>query len=388
MDPNASFGTRYGGYLGSKAGELLGGLAQRAFSSITGFGDYSVNKNVFLGGNLPQIMNESGGGGVVIRFQEYLGDILTSSTPGAFSSLSYKINAADSYTFPYESQIGCNYEQYEIEGLIFQFRSTSADALNSTNTALGSVMMATQYDTLDRPFTSKGEMLNYEFSTSCKPSENCLHMIECAPRMTTVSNLYTLSGVLPSGADPRLYHLGNFQIATTGFQGASVNIGELHVTYQIRLLKPKLYAALGGLIDSFGLQCQAYDDTHPLGTVAALATQSAEYDTMGIVLDSTSITFLRQSVIKYYKCDVWWEGAGGTNVTYPVKTFTNCTVLSELVAPHAGVGIVTKAATTFFIKTDGLNSVPVITFGTAGVLPTGGTHVNVYVNEMNPAVFS
>ena len=160
MDSGASFGTRYGGYLGAKAGEFLGGMAQRAFGSITGLGDYSVNKNVFLGGNLPQIMNESGGGGTVVRFQEYLGDVRTSSVSGDFNITAYNLNAGDSYTFPWLSQIAANYEQYEFEGVIFQFRSTSADALNSTNTALGSVMLATQYDFVEPPFDSKGQMLN------------------------------------------------------------------------------------------------------------------------------------------------------------------------------------------------------------------------------------
>ena len=62
---------------------------------------------------------------------------------------SYLINAANPKTFPWLSQIAANYEQYDIEGMVF-----SADALNSTKTALGTVMMATQYDVLDEPLNS------------------------------------------------------------------------------------------------------------------------------------------------------------------------------------------------------------------------------------------
>lgn len=73
---NRSTGANWGGYLGSKAGEWLGGTAQR----ILGLGDYSIKKNVFMGGRLPEITNPISLGGNTIRFQEYLGDILTSGT--------------------------------------------------------------------------------------------------------------------------------------------------------------------------------------------------------------------------------------------------------------------------------------------------------------------
>lgn len=71
-----SVGANWGGYLGSKAGEFLGGGAQRIFGAITGLGDYSVKRNVFAHGRLPSIENPTHGG-TPIRFQEYLGDVIT-----------------------------------------------------------------------------------------------------------------------------------------------------------------------------------------------------------------------------------------------------------------------------------------------------------------------
>jgi len=83
MDPSHSYGRQWGGYLGSKAGEFLGGSAQSLLGSlITGMGDYKVRKNIFMSGRLPEVVNQPSGGGTVIRFQEYLGDIITSSTAG------------------------------------------------------------------------------------------------------------------------------------------------------------------------------------------------------------------------------------------------------------------------------------------------------------------
>ena len=125
-----NFGGRLGGWLGAHAGEFLGHWGQRAI----GLGDYSVRSNVFQG-RLPEVTNLAGNGGTVIRFQEYLGDVITSATPGAFKIDTYMLNAANAKTFPWLSQIAANYDQFEIQGILFNFRSTSANALNSTSAA-------------------------------------------------------------------------------------------------------------------------------------------------------------------------------------------------------------------------------------------------------------
>ena len=62
--------------------------------------------------------------------------------------------------------------------MLFEFRTMSADALNSVNTALGQVIMATDYNAANPPFGQKSEMENYEFGQSCKPSESQIHPIE------------------------------------------------------------------------------------------------------------------------------------------------------------------------------------------------------------------
>ena len=115
----------------------------------------------------------------------------------------------------------------------------SADALNSTNTALGQVIMATNYDVNQPLFDSKYEMENTEFSTSVKPSLSAMHPIECARTESTLNELYVAAGGnIPPGGTASMYNFGNFQIATNGFQAANVNIGELWVTYEVTLFKP------------------------------------------------------------------------------------------------------------------------------------------------------
>lgn len=375
----------------TEGGSMLGGLfgmpgvgkaAGGALSTILGMGDYAVKENLFLEGRLPQMVNLPGGGGTVIRFQEYISDIYTTAdiaNPAGFNIQSFLINAANSDCFPWLNQLAQNYEQYYIEGMVFEFRSTSADALNSTNTALGSVMMATQYDVADPVFRTKAEMLNYEYSNSTKPSDTCMHMIECAPNQTVLNGLYCLDGALPAGTDARLYHLGRFSIATVGFQAANVNIGELHVTYQVRLLKPKLYASIGNGIDFAYLNnSTGYSNAQPFASTGwVLSSQS----TLAASMNGGVCILPVSSVIKTYRIEVHWIGSGSVAIINPAATLANCT---QLQATLVG-GTNSQAFVTLLIQTAGNSLTSSFTFG-ASTLPTGPLSTLIRIMQVPQAV--
>lgn len=367
---------------GFNEGYLKNDYVRQLAHIIHGHGDYKINKNVFLNGRLPQMVNMPSGGGTIIRFQEYLGDIYSSATANTFNLQSFYINAGNVDTFPWLSQLAANYEQYSFEGLVFEFRSTSADALNSTNTALGSVMLATNYDAADSVFATKTEMLNYEFSKSIKPSESCMHMVECEPNQTVLSDLYTLQGAVPSGKDSRFYHLGLFQIATTGFQGTSVNCGELHVTYQVRLLKPKLFNAIGLDVDyAHWTQATSVAAATPLGTAGS---EVVLLDNIGVShLTSATFSLPRQYVSRRYM--MWFlYGGSAAAVAAPNITYTNATSaglagLSQ--TPISGVSSVNMRFG-ISIDTSGNGTVPVFTVDTSGTLPSGSTTLAVYITQV------
>lgn len=388
MDPEASAGVRYGGYLGAKAGEWLGGAAHGLFNRLTGLGDYKVRRNVFLEGRLPEVVNQPAGGGTIIRFQEYLGDIVTGAA-NTFTKQSFLLNAANGKTFPFLSQIAANYEQFDFEGLVFEFRSTSADSLNSTNTALGTVMMATQYDVADEEFESKLDMLNYEFSSSCKPSCNLAHLIECDPRQTTVNELYSLSTFVtpPANADLRLYHLGRFTIATTGFQAANVNIGELHLTYQVRLLKPKLYVSLGNFNAYAFAQlgdgtAGVYTTPAPFGTPTVIS--SSQLTAIGVTMSADTITFPIVTARLAYRIEIEWDGTIGQVFATPTLSLTRLTVTNAEYAPPAGTTTLSVIAV-IGVELDGsafANSVRFI----GAVLPTGNQLLRLRIIQVPAAL--
>lgn len=228
--------------LGSAAGGALGSLV----SQITGFGDYKVNENTLMDGGLtpPQVVNTMNDGGFVVRHREYLGEVYAAE---AFTNTRYELNPGLETTFPWLSQVALAFEQYRFRGLLFEFNSTSSDAVLSTATSssLGTVSMATEYDVLEPNFPDKRAMLNHEFSNSRKPSCSFIHPIECAPTQTPITKLYVRSEyeAVPANADLRLYDWGAFQIASEGQQAAGGVIGELWATYEVEFYKSKYHGA-------------------------------------------------------------------------------------------------------------------------------------------------
>jgi len=224
------------------------------------------------GNQAPSIRNGSlDGGSIVISHKEYLGDIRSNATALAFNSTTFRINPGDEGTFPWLSQCARNFQQYRLEGLCFHFKSMSGDALNSVNTSLGAVMMCTQYDAQQAPPTTKSEMENMEFAQSVKPSTNCTHFVECAKNQSTLSELYINENRVNQQGDKRFYDFGNFTIGSVGNQGTATNLGELWVSYQIRLFKPQLWDALGRDVEVFNYVSDGVTDTHnnatPLGVL-------------------------------------------------------------------------------------------------------------------------
>lgn len=241
---------RVGRAIGSGLGAFGGWVADKVFGS----GDYVV------GGKAASIMTNGKelplfaatadhGGSTFVQHREYLKDIRTGAA-GTFNVEKFALQVADEKTFPWLATIAQNFEEYRLWGCIFEFRTTSSDALNSTNTALGTVIMATNYNASRPAFISKQEMENYEFSQSAKPSVSQLHGCELAGADTPLTVYYVRNETLGPFDDIKMYDYGNFQIATSGFQASNVVVGELWVTYNVQFLKPRIPRTIGGTPDS------------------------------------------------------------------------------------------------------------------------------------------
>lgn len=291
-----AIGSAFGGPAGGALGSAVGGVAADLFKQITGMGDYNVkNNSLFIQGDSTPMFRNSGRS-VRITHREYISDIITSSVALSFKLNSFLLNPATSDTYPWLATIAQQFEQYRIHGMVFHFKSNSADALNSTNTALGSVIMATQYNVQLPVFTTKQQMENYEFACSSRPSCDLLHPVECDPSLTSFGPVFDIRLGGDDGGDQRLYDLGRFCLATVGMQAANVNIGELWVSYDIELLKPRM----GDTVSVFG-QWRVADPTDASPFLDAVISEDSDFFA---IIGTNTITFpanFNGNVLVWYK---------------------------------------------------------------------------------------
>lgn len=318
-------GAYLGGPAGAVLGEAVGGMAHY-IGRAAGSGDYITNSdrvksNVLVNSaQVPQF--GSSPNTVHIRHREFLGDIISSGTANTFQVQSFAINPGQFASFPWLSQVvGANFQQYRINGMLFEYRTMSADALNSVNTALGSVVMATDYDSADSAFTTKAQMENTEFGISCKPSCSMIHAIECARNQTAISELYVRPGTVPANADIRLYDLGKFYIASTGVQGTSVNLGELWVSYDITFFKAIQLVPGVGLLQAHYRLDPAQVATLPFAVLAGAPV----FDTIGLTFPAGGLSFTFPLSIpvgsQWLVIAQWQSGSNQTNSTAVATSF-------------------------------------------------------------------
>lgn len=311
------FGTVYGrgAYYGRRARQptVQRGNGPRGGGRSTRGGGFLT---LGFGGTDPPKM-QMGKGGMVVSHREYIQDI-SSSVP--FIGENFPLNPGIQQTFPWLSQIADNFEEWIPEAIIFEYKTTSSNTVvNTTNSnpGLGTVIVATQYNSLNREFGNKQQMENYENAVSVDPSRSVVHAIECAKGQTPVQPLYVRTGPPVASAtssnDLRFYDHGVTTIATVGQQTNNFVIGELWVSYRIRFLKPRLQTGIGnnerGVVDHFIIAAGAsgvapfqgtFNPTRPFGNNMQVLGPPAQGSTLGGVLSADfAVTIAAQQSVAF-----------------------------------------------------------------------------------------
>jgi len=356
----------------SNAGEQFG----EWLGKISGLGAYKLQRNSLVSSSQVPFMHSSQDG-VRIRHREFIQDISSSI---AFSSTSIAMNPGMSETFPWLSAIAQNFEEYRFEGLAVEFKSTSADALNSTNTALGTIIMAAEYNSSQSAYINKQQMENSMWAMSAKPSECMIMPVECAPSLNPLSNQYIRLGDVASGQDIRLYDLCNVQIASVGSQAAAV-VGELWVTYDVVLFKPQLDSGL-----ALSAQSAHYQLTAPVVTTAYFGTARTEsFDSIGLSFTGTVLTFPIGSQGRY---QITYRVVGdSTALTAPTFTYANASeqkiwdANTVYGASNTGSTAVSfNRSTIIYIPDPTVIATLTLSVGTLPANPTAG---DLFVNQLN-----
>jgi hypothetical protein len=289
-----------------------------ALSKWLGSGDYRVGKNsCVLSAQIP-MMHQSGQS-ITVRHREYIADIVAGTgTPTNFSIAStYALNPGLASSFPWLATVAQQFQEYTWKGLVYHFVSTAGQSVSSTNTAIGSVMMATQYRATAAAYINKQQLLNEYFSGDSKSSESFCHPIECDPKENPYNIQYVRSAAVPSGEDQKTYDLGVMYVATQGLPSAGVNVGELWATYEVELRKPIVAGSLQNDVVAYIAYGTSPSTTNPFG-----AARSETLDTLGIICSGTTLTFPAQIYGCFY-VTVCYDTT--TSIGGITGTFTNCT---------------------------------------------------------------
>jgi len=246
-------GAAAGGPVGMPSrGARLGKSIGAKISKLVGSGDYEV----FDGPSVNALVKSpSGGGGgngyasfgnerqsTSVKHREYLQDVLSGPVAGAFSTTQFAINPGLVTTFPYLAQIASNFEEYRFKGLAFEFVSTTSPF--NANSAMGSTIIAMEYNAAAPAFTNKPQMENSDFAISARFDKNIMYGVECASNAQNSYYVRQGGSTLPLP----MTDLGTLFVATAPSTTFPVNsvIGELWVTYDVDFYRPRVTNARYG----------------------------------------------------------------------------------------------------------------------------------------------
>lgn len=205
---------------------------------LVGMGDYEVERNsILVPSDADRVPLMHGDQGVIrVRHREYLKDILSNSR---FTNNPITIQPSNYACFPWLSTYAPSFEQYRLLGCVFEFKSLSGAI--STSQALGSVTLATQYNVGVNSFATKSQALNHHFGCSTVPSSDLMHAVECK-EMYDPYKLYWIrvEDAAPGIFDVRLDDYGVLNVIVAGCPTDGQALGELWVTYDVLLMKPRL----------------------------------------------------------------------------------------------------------------------------------------------------
>lgn len=378
-------GTRMGAPVaGAKAGRALAARVSRLF----GMGDYSSNEVVVNSLVKPGVNSYSsfgkGNEGPRVRHREFLFDLQQGPTPGAFVNYGFSVNPGLASAFPYAAPMAALYEEYRIHGLVYEFVSSTSEYF--ANGAMGTIIMAAEYNPSADDFYSKPQMENSDFAISARPDRNMVYGLECASQ--TQNSYLVRTGA--SSAPITATDLARMQIAVQSPLAANQILGEVWVSYDIEFMRPKTSSALNGYShwNATTGAAAAYPSSlaqsvsyGALSSVSWISDSSSHTSTISLPYLPVGTTFCLSVAMTYSGAIVTASDVTlATTLTTGVSAFGDNGLLNQgnvRAAQSAPNGSNSKALKVAYFTTSSLAS-PVVTL-TWPAAPTGTTSGNVDV---------
>lgn len=305
----AATGLPYAKYVGAQVG--------KQFSNITGVGAYykSTPKRTYT--KSTSIMNprtatprvKNADDDVYISKCEYLMDIRSgpTGTPTEFNQqvmyLNPGLDTDEGGLFTFLPALAQNFTQYSFEQCVIEYRPISGNATGS-NTTLGSVIMCANYIPSSDPCENKLQALNSQYAVSTAPSKGVFFPIECKKSQQNLRMHQIRNGELKANQNIDLFDYAMIEVDTQGCQVPDIVLGELWITYRVRLSKFKFTKTICPVVTEplfakFRYSGAAADwSTNPLGpssgTVLALTDTTSNFTP---VLNRTARTITIPSTV-------------------------------------------------------------------------------------------
>lgn len=222
----------------------------------TGSGSYGPVKNDLIAGGhgtqgVMRFDQQTDEESITISHSEFVMDVYAPAVVGSSQDTKLSLNAGLSYTFPMLSQIAANFEEAEIMQLAFTYKPTLSD-WQTSNGQVGSIMFATNHNPNANLWTTKEQILAVTGSTSSKVTEPVFHGIECDPSKHHNDQQFLVrTGPAPLQANLTDYDLGWMQMRVRDVPVSNLTLGELHVSYTVKLRRPRIYSGIGSAISSY-----------------------------------------------------------------------------------------------------------------------------------------
>lgn len=230
--------------------------------------------------NEPKIASKPGS--TRIRHRELLATV--NGTAGSFAVAgSYVINPGLAASFPWLSTQAASWEQYRFHRLAFEF------VTRSSTSAVGSVILAPDYDSLDAPPSSELVATSYRDATEDAPWKDQICLLDSSALQPIGPRKYIRSGAIPL-SDLKTYD-GGILHACVAENGATTGLGKLWVEYDVELFVPQ--TASSTVPSTRTVSCfQQLTSSTVLSTGTPISWQSALVNGLGIAFSGPQTAFL------------------------------------------------------------------------------------------------
>lgn len=334
-----AIGGGYSGYVSGVPGGTIGAALGGGVNTILGMGSYDVRANSLWGNGDGQVpFMHKAGETIRLTHREYIRDLYSSDVPNTFKKETIEFNPGLESVLPWASKIANAFTEYQLLGCVVYFKSSSTDALASTNTALGSVLMAAQYNMNIDEFGDKQDMLNSMWAMEGKPSCDLALPIECDPSQNQFGIHNIRSDDNFSGDNQNEYDHCRITIATDGMQGAGINLGQLWIAYDMELRKPVMNSG-----QNVEVKADHYKVTGvtPWSNAAVFGDATLDEGNLGSSIQGNMIAF-PVGCKGTYMLDVTWTSNLTSSLTPMDIACDNATVVNCFSQPQIGADPVSR----------------------------------------------